>query len=300
MKRKIFVLGGAAIVILAGAILFYFLYLNHPSRRVLATVNTQEITGKDLEKELAKVESPLNEMYREDPGQLLEGIITKELLLQEAKRQNLSPPVKTFKDAAKDNLSPEDALITELMKKKFASPPEVTQKEIEAFYAMFKDRMEGKSLKQMTPVIEQFIRETKQQEEMGRFIDDLRKNAKIEIHQDRIQKIAVKPPESDTEDDLKKALATGKPVLVDFGANSCLPCRQLRPILKEVEKEYSEKASVLVIDVYKNQKLAQEHKILLIPTLVFFDGKGKEAFRHVGVLDKEQITAKLKEIGMGT
>jgi thioredoxin 1 len=67
-----------------------------------------------------------------------------------------------------------------------------------------------------------------------------------------------------------------------------------------VEKEYSEKASVLVIDVYKNQKLAQEHKVLLIPTLVFFDSKGKEAFRHVGVLDKEKIVAKLKEIGMGT
>jgi thioredoxin 1 len=300
MKRKGIIIGGVAVLVLIGAALFYFLYLNHPSRRVLATVNTQKITGEDLEKELAKVESPLKEMYREEPAQLLDGIITKELLLQEAKRQNLSPPVKTFKDASKDNLSPEDALIAELMKKKFASPPEVTQKEIEAFYKMFKDRMEGKPLKQMAPIIEQFIRETKQQEEMGRFIDDLRKNAKIEIHQDRIQKIAAKPPEANTEEDLKKALASGKPVLVDFGANSCLPCRQLRPILKEVEKEYSEKASVLVIDVYKNQKLAQEYKILLIPTLVFFDGKGKEAFRHVGVLDKEKIATKLKEIGMGT
>jgi thioredoxin 1 len=300
MKRKGIIIGGVAVLILIGAALFYFLYLNHPSWRVLAAVNDQKITGEDLEKELAKVESPLKEMYREEPGQLLEGIITKELLLQEAKRQNLSPPVKTFKDASKDNLSPEDALIAELLKKKFASPPEVTQKEIEAFYNMFKDRMEGKPLKQMAPVIEQFIRETKQQEEMGRFIDELRKNAKIEIHQNRIQKIAAKPPEANTEEDLKKALGSGKPVLVDFGANSCLPCRQLRPILKEVEKEYSGKASILVIDVYKNQKLAQEHKILLIPTLVFFDGKGKEAFRHVGVLDKEKITAKLKEIGMGT
>ena len=104
----------------------------------------------------------------------------------------------------------------------------------------------------------------------------------------------------DTEDDLKKALASGKPVLVDFGANSCLPCRQMRPVLKEVRTEYSEKAKILVIDVYKNQNLAREHKVLMLPTLVFFDSKGKEVFRHVGILEKEKIVAKLKEIGMGT
>jgi len=87
---------------------------------------------------------------------------------------------------------------------------------------------------------------------------------------------------------------------VDFGANSCIPCRQLRPILKEINKEYSGKASILVIDVYKYQDLARQYKIQLIPTLVFFDSKGKEVFRHVGVLDKDKIIAKLKEIGMAS
>jgi thioredoxin 1 len=74
----------------------------------------------------------------------------------------------------------------------------------------------------------------------------------------------------------------------------------MRPILKEITTEYSEKAKILVIDVYKYQKLAQEYKIMLIPTLIFFDPKGKEAFRHVGPLEKEKIVAKLKEIGMGS
>ena len=87
-------------------------------------------------------------------------------------------------------------------------------------------------------------------------------------------------------------------MLVDFGANSCLPCRQIRPILKEVGKEYAEKARVLVIDVYQFQGLAKQYKVQIIPTLVFFDAKGKEAFRHLGVLDKEKIVSKLKEIGM--
>jgi thioredoxin 1 len=65
-----------------------------------------------------------------------------------------------------------------------------------------------------------------------------------------------------------------------------------------VRNEYAGKAEVLVIDVYQSQTLAKEYKIMLIPTLVFFDSKGKEAFRHMGVLDKEKIVAKLKEIGM--
>jgi thioredoxin 1 len=160
--------------------------------------------------------------------------------------------------------------------------------------------MEGKPLKEVAPAIEQIIREMKQREVLGQFLGELRKNAKVNINQERLQKITAKPPDSNTEEDFKKATAGGKPVLVDFGANSCVPCRQLRPILKEINKEYSEKASVLVIDVYKYQDLARQYKIQLIPTLVFFDSKGKEVFRHVGVLDKDKIIAKLKEIGMAS
>ena len=74
----------------------------------------------------------------------------------------------------------------------------------------------------------------------------------------------------------------------------------MRPILKEVRTEYSEKAKVLVIDVYKCEDLARQFKVQLIPTLVFLDSKGKEVFRHLGAWDKESIVAKLKEIGMGT
>ncbi len=300
MRRKIIIFGAIIIVVLAGGFLFYFFYLENPSRQTLAQVNGEKITVEEFNKELAKVEDPLREMFKEEPFQFLEGMIIKRLLLQEAKKQGSSAPVKTYKDAAKGSLSPEESMITEFIEKKFFSPPEVTREEVEGFYKMYKDRMEGKPLKEVAPAIEQIIREMKQREALGQFLEELRKNAKVDINQDRLQKISVKPPESNTEEDFKKAIASGKPVLVDFGANSCVPCRQLRPILKEINKEYSEKASVLVIDVYKYQDLARQYKIQLIPTLVFFDAKGKEVFRHVGVLEKEKIVAKLKEIGMST
>jgi thioredoxin 1 len=298
MKRKIIIIGAIIILILAGVV--YLFYFGNPSRQTLAQVNGEKITVEQFNKELSKIETPLREMYREQPQQFLEGMIIKTLLLQEAKKQNISAPVKTYKDTTKDSISPEEGLIAELMKKKFASQPTVTKDEIKTFYSLFKDRMEGKSLEQATPAIEQIIREGKQQEEARQFIGELRGSAKIEIDQIRLEKIAAKPPEANTEDDFKKAIMSGKPALVDFGANSCLPCRQLRPVLKEIAKEHTGKANILVIDVYKYQNLAREYKIQLIPTLVFFDVKGKEVFRNVGILEKEKIVAKLKEIGMAS
>lgn len=298
MKRKPIIYGAMALGLLVLALLFYFFYFGTSSHQVLAQVNGEKITVEEFNKEIAKIENPLGQMYREEPSQFLEGMIIKTLLLQEAKKQGFSPPPKTYKDTEKDALSSEESLISELMKKKFSTPPTVTKEEIKNFYAMFKTQMGGKSLEQVSPAIEQLIREGKQQEEAKQFMMELRSAAKIEIDQIRLQKIAAKPPESNTEEEFKKAVTGGKPLLVDFGANSCIPCRQMRPILKEVSSEYGEKAVVLVIDVYKYQNLAREHKIQMLPTLVFFDSKGKEVFRHVGILDKEKIVAKLKEIGM--
>ncbi len=301
MNRKTVIYAAAAIVIVAGVLLFYFFYLQNPSRQILAKVNDEKITVKQFNKEVAKVEPPLiRDMFREDPGKLLDRMIVKALLLQEAKKQGVSAPVQTYKDAAQKPLSSDESIIVEFVGKKFSAPPEVKREEVEGFYKTYKDRMGGKPLKEVAPAIEQYIREAKRQDILEQYLVELRKNAKVDIDQGRLQKMAAKPPEMNTEEDFKKALTSGKPVLVDFGANSCLPCRQMRPVLKEVSTEYSEKARVLVIDAYKNQNLAQEYKVFMLPTLVFFDSKGKEAFRNVGVMEKEKIIGKLKEIGMGT
>jgi thioredoxin 1 len=104
-------------------------------------------------------------------------------------------------------------------------------------------------------------------------------------------------PTTNTDQELKIALISGKPVLVDFGSNKCIPCRQLRPILKAVEKELAGEAHVLIIDIYNFGKLAREHRVQLIPTLIFFDSSGKEIYRHMGVWDKKSIIDKLKSAG---
>src|SRR4030043_1030678 len=134
MKRKIIIFG-AIIVVLAGVFLFYFFYLQNPGWQVLAQVNGEKITVGEFNRELEKAESPLKEMLRENPQQLLEGIIMNRVFLQEAKKQGLTPPIKTYKDTSKDSLPPEEALIDDFLKKKFASPPAVTKEEIKTFYS---------------------------------------------------------------------------------------------------------------------------------------------------------------------
>jgi thioredoxin 1 len=104
-------------------------------------------------------------------------------------------------------------------------------------------------------------------------------------------------PPTNTDKELKNALQSGQPVLVDFGSNKCIPCRQLRPVLKDVAQEFSGKAHVLIIDVFHYQGLARQHRIHLIPTLIFFNAGGKEIFRRSGVWDKASIARKLKEAG---
>ena len=92
------IFGGIGVVLLAGGLLFYFLYLGNPSQKALAHVNGEKITLEQFNKELAKIQEPMQTMYKEEPEKLLEGMIVRILLIQEAKKQGITPPVKTYKD----------------------------------------------------------------------------------------------------------------------------------------------------------------------------------------------------------
>jgi thioredoxin 1 len=88
------------------------------------------------------------------------------------------------------------------------------------------------------------------------------------------------------------------PRLVDLGADKCIPCKMMAPVLKELTKEYEGRMAVEFIDVWKNPDAGKAYKINLIPTQVFFDAGGKELFRHEGFFSKKDILAKWKELGV--
>jgi thioredoxin 1 len=95
-----------------------------------------------------------------------------------------------------------------------------------------------------------------------------------------------------------KPAKTGLPRLVDLGADKCIPCKKMAPILEELKKEYAGRMDVDFIDVWKNEKAAKEYKIKLIPTQIFYRADGKELFRHEGFFGKEDILAKWRELGV--
>ena len=88
------------------------------------------------------------------------------------------------------------------------------------------------------------------------------------------------------------------PKLLDFGANKCIPCKKMAPILQELAEEYKERVVIKVIEVYQEQQLTRANGIRLIPTQIFFDAKNQEVYRHVGFMDKERIKKIFEKMGI--
>jgi thioredoxin 1 len=88
------------------------------------------------------------------------------------------------------------------------------------------------------------------------------------------------------------------PRVVDLGADKCQACKELAPILESLRKECAGRAQVDFIDVWKNPEAAEEYGIQMIPTQIFYDAQGREIWRHVGFLPREEFVAKLRAAGM--
>lgn len=86
----------------------------------------------------------------------------------------------------------------------------------------------------------------------------------------------------------KEVLNSNEPVLVDFYADWCGPCKMMAPVVEELAGELQGKAKVGKINVDENQDLAMEYNVMSIPTLIIFK-EGKELKRFVGVKDKNEL-----------
>ncbi len=84
------------------------------------------------------------------------------------------------------------------------------------------------------------------------------------------------------------------PLLVDFSAEWCQPCKMMPPILKQVKQQLGDKVKIIKVDVDKNQAVAQKYMIQNVPTLMIFKN-GQTVFRQAGVLQANQITQELNK-----
>lgn len=87
------------------------------------------------------------------------------------------------------------------------------------------------------------------------------------------------------------------PKLVDVGADKCIPCIKMAPILTALKSDFEGRLEVQFVDAWKNREAAEGFGVRMIPTQIFFAPDGREIYRHTGFYAREDILNKWQELG---
>ncbi len=99
----------------------------------------------------------------------------------------------------------------------------------------------------------------------------------------------------DKENFEKEVLQSENPVMVDFWAAWCVPCRMIAPIVERLAEKYAGRLKVAKLDVDKNQELAIRYQVMSIPTLLFFKN-GQVVDRIIGAVKEQEIVQKIEAL----
>lgn len=93
----------------------------------------------------------------------------------------------------------------------------------------------------------------------------------------------------------KEVLRASRPVVIDFWAPWCMPCKMITPLVKELSQSYKDRCKIAKLNVDDEMEIATRFSVMNIPTIIFFKD-GKEFARLVGVVSKANIVEKIEEM----
>lgn len=248
----------------------------------LLTAEGFRITTTELNNVVHSMEPKLRGQYEKNLLFLLEQMATRKALLGEAKKDGIS-----------GNSKDESQIIADLFGSKSAGVI-VSDDEARAFYLANREMTGGAPFEQVKDGIRQYLLQEKKQQIVGSYISSLRDSIRLRVNETWLERQSRQALDNPVD----KARASRKPTMVEFGATGCIPCDMMQPILDKLRKNYPDRLNVVFVHVGKEQVLAARYGIRSIPVQVFFDGTGKEVFRHVGFFPETGVTGQLTQMGV--
>jgi thioredoxin 1 len=96
----------------------------------------------------------------------------------------------------------------------------------------------------------------------------------------------------------QSSASTERVTFVELGSDSCVPCKEMRPVMDGIQKAFGDQVEIVFYDVWEDQAPAREYGVQMIPTQVFLDESGEEFHRHVGFYPQAEIEALLVQHGL--
>lgn len=255
-------------------------------KNTLAVVNTVQITKQDFDADWKQTPKEMQNAFKDDKEGFLDNLILVEILYQEAKQQGI---VTEGNDAKEIKQKAAQELL-----KKVAAKVTVSDDEVRSFYDKMSEQANRGKFEDVRADIKSYVLTQKQNEAVEKFIEDMETKTTIIRNEDWLKE----QRRGSAENPFTKVVHNGQPTILDLGSNTCVPCKMMKPILDELEQEYKNKANVVILEIGNYRDLAREYKVRVIPTQIFFDKDGNEYWRHEGFLAKEDIQAKLRELGV--